>query len=155
MLESLGAELEYNSDKSVTVRKSRIGSGTLDLGQTPDALPLLAAVAAASEPGTVIRLVNAAQARNKETDRIACMTGELRKMGAKIDEYHDSMTIYGTKLHGAVVDSYKDHRLAMALAVAALAADSEVRILDAESCAVTYPDFIRDFRKLGADFREL
>ena len=155
MLESLGADLVYNSDKSVTVSKSRIRSGILDLGQTPDALPLLAAVAAASEPDTVIKLVNAAQARNKETDRIACMTSELRKMGAKIDEYHDSMTIYGSSLHGAVVDSYKDHRLAMALAVAALAADSEVLILDAESCAVTYPDFIRDFRKLGADFREL
>jgi len=151
MLESLGAELQYNADSSVTVMPGKLHSGTLDLGQTPDALPLLAAVAAAS-PETEITLGNAAQARNKETDRISCMTRELRKMGANIVEKPDAMIIRGTQLHGADVDSCKDHRLAMALAVAALTADSPSRILDAESCAVTYPDFISDFQKLGAQF---
>lgn len=151
MLEKLGAHLQYNSDNSVTVYPGKLTSGTLDLGQTPDALPLLAAVAAANQ-GSTITLGNAAQARNKETDRIACMTRELRKMGAIIEEKPDAMIITGTQLHGATVDSCKDHRLAMALAVAALAADSPTRILDAESCAVTYPDFIRDFRQLGAAF---
>ena len=80
------------------------------------------------------------------------MTRELRKMGANIVEKPDAMIIRGTQLHGADVDSCKDHRLAMALAVAALTADSPSRILDAESCAVTYPDFISDFQKLGAQF---
>ncbi len=153
MLENLGAKLQYNSDNSVTVLPgSTLHSGKLDLSQTPDALPLLAAVAAAAPEGTVITLGNAAQARNKETDRIAGMTRELRKMGARIEELPDGMIIYGTQLHGADVDSCKDHRLAMALATAALSADSPTRILDAESCAVTYPDFIADFKKLGADF---
>jgi 3-phosphoshikimate 1-carboxyvinyltransferase len=153
MLESLGAKLQYNHDSSVTVLPGvKLHSGELDLGQTPDALPLLAAVAAVQAPGCVITLGNAAQARNKETDRIACMTRELRKMGADIEEYHDRMVIHGSQLHGAVVDSCKDHRLAMALAVAALAADSPTQIIDAESCAVTYPDFIKDFQALGADF---
>ncbi len=151
MLETLGARLKYNSDNSVTVYPGRLNSGTLDLGQTPDALPLLAAVAAVNE-GSVITLGNAAQARNKETDRIACMTRELLKMGAIIEEKPDAMIITGTKLHGAVVDSCKDHRLAMALAVAALAAEGTTEIVDAESCAVTYPDFIKDFQNLGADF---
>ena len=152
MLESLGAKLQYNADNSVTVVPGcQLGSGELDLGQTPDALPLLAAVAATAK-GAIIKLGNAAQARNKETDRIACMTRELRKMGAMIDEKPDAMIITGTQLHGAEVDSCKDHRLAMALAVAALAADSTSRIIDAEACAVTYPDFISDFRKLGAQF---
>jgi 3-phosphoshikimate 1-carboxyvinyltransferase len=152
MLESLGARLLYNNDNSVTVLPgSRLHSGELDLGQTPDALPLLAAVAAAT-PGAVIKLGNAAQARNKETDRITCMTRELRKMGAIIEELPDAMIITGTKLSGATVDSCKDHRLAMALAVAALTATSATQILDAESCAVTYPDFIKDFQQLGADF---
>ena len=153
MLESLGAKLRYNSDNSVTVYPGKLNSGKLDLGQTPDALPLLAAVAAVNE-NSVITLGNAGQARNKETDRIACMTCELRKMGAIIEEKPDAMIITGTRLHGAVVDSCKDHRLAMALAVAALAADGITEILDAESCAVTYPDFIKDFRELGADFAE-
>ena len=153
MLESLGAKLQYNADNSVTVYPGKLASGTLDLGQTPDALPLLAAVAAVNE-GSVITLGNAGQARNKETDRIACMTRELRKMGAIIEELPDAMIITGTKLHGAVVDSWKDHRLAMALAVAALAAEGTTEILDAESCAVTYPDFIKDFKNLNANFRE-
>lgn len=153
MLESLGAGVQYNRDSSVTILPGiRLHSGELDLGQTPDALPLLAAVAAVQAPGCVITLSNAAQARNKETDRIACMTRELRKMGADIEEYHDRMVIHGSQLHGAAVDSCKDHRLAMALAVAALAADSPTQIIDAESCAVTYPDFIKDFKALGADF---
>lgn len=154
MLETLGAKLQYNPDRSVTVLPgSKLHSGELDLGQTPDALPLLAAVAATAE-NAVITLGNAAQARNKETDRIACMTRELRKMGADIDEFADSMVIRGRKLHGSHdLDSCKDHRLAMALAVAALAADSPSTILDAESCAVTYPDFIKDFQQLNADFK--
>lgn len=152
MLETLGARLQYNPDSSVTVYPGKLRSGELNLGQTPDALPLLAAVAAVNE-GTVITLGNAAQARNKETDRIACMTSELRKMGAVIEEKPDAMIITGTRLHGAVVESFKDHRLAMALAVAALAAEGTTEILDAESCAVTYPDFIKDFQNLGADFK--
>lgn len=151
MLESLGAKLQYNPDNSVTVYPGKLTSGELDLGQTPDALPLLAAVAAVNE-GSVITLGNAGQARNKETDRIACMTSELRKMGAVIEEKPDAMIITGGRLHGAVVNSFKDHRLAMALAVAALVADGTTEILDAESCAVTYPDFISDFRNLGAAF---
>ena len=155
MLENLGAKLQYKSDNSVTVLPgSQLRSGTLDLAQTPDALPLLAAVAATAPQGTVITLGNAAQARNKETDRIDGMTRELRKMGAIIEERPDAMIITGTKLHGAVVNSYKDHRLAMALAVAAMAADSTTEILDAECCAVTYPDFIKDFQSLGANFAE-
>ena len=153
MLEKLGAKLQYNSDNSVTVYPGRLTSGELDLGQTPDALPLLAAVAAVNV-GSVITLGNAGQARNKETDRIACMTRELRKMGAIIEEKPDAMIITGTRLHGAVVDSCKDHRLAMALTVAALAAEGPTEILDAESCAVTYPDFVKDFKTLGADLAE-
>ena len=153
MLEKLGAKLQYNSDNSVTVYPGRLTSGELDLGQTPDALPLLAAVAAVNI-GSVITLGNAGQARNKETDRIACMTRELRKMGAIIEEKPDAMIITGTRLHGAVVDSCKDHRLAMALTVAALAAEGPTEILDAESCAVTYPDFVKDFKTLGADLAE-
>ena len=153
MLEKLGAKLQYNSDNSVTVYPGRLTSGELDLGQTPDALPLLAAVAAVNV-GSVIALGNAGQARNKETDRIACMTRELRKMGAIIEEKPDAMIITGTRLHGAVVDSCKDHRLAMALTVAALAAEGPTEILDAESCAVTYPDFVKDFKTRGADLAE-
>ncbi len=154
MLESLGAKLRRQPDSSVTVLPgSVLHSGVLDLAATPDALPLLAAVAASAPSGVTITLGNVAQARSKETDRIAGMTAELGKMGAKIEELPDGMVIHGTRLHGARVNCRKDHRLAMALAVAALGADSPSEIMDAEACAVTYPEFIEDFRKLGADFR--
>ncbi len=121
-----------------------------DLNATPDALPIMA-VAAAAARGTT-RLLNVPQARIKETDRIACMTAELRKMGAAVEELRDGMVIRGGALHGAELDGRGDHRVAMALAVAALAADSPSVIHGIEAATVTYPDFVKDFRKLGAEF---
>ena len=96
--------------------------------------------------------MNVPQARVKETDRIAVMNAELTRMGADIEELPDGMIIRGGRLHGAQVHSHADHRIAMALAVAALAADGETVIEQAEAASVTYPGFIRDFRELGADF---
>lgn len=152
MLESLGAGLHHAADGAVTVQRSpKLRSGKLDLNATPDALPLLAAVAAASD-GMKLELVNVEEARRKETDRIACMATELRKMGAEITELADGMIVRGGRLHGAELQSYDDHRIAMALAVAALAAEGESVIHAAEACGVTYPGFVADFQKLGADF---
>ena len=81
------------------------------------------------------------------------MTRELRKMGISVEEHPDGMTITGGQLSGTAVNSYKDHRIAMALAVAGLAAEGETIIRDAECVAVTYPKFIEDFNRLGAEFR--
>ena len=80
------------------------------------------------------------------------MTCELRKMGAEVEELDDGMVIHGGKLHGAELESYGDHRIAMALAVAALTASTPSVIKDAECAAVTYPGFVEDFRRIGADF---
>ena len=109
------------------------------------------AVAAALADGET-RLVNVPQARVKETDRIAVMTAELTKMGAEIEELPDGMVIRGGSLHGAKVHSHGDHRIGMALAVAGLAAEGETVVGEIEAAEVTYPDFVRDFRALGADF---
>ncbi len=125
----------------------------LDLNATPDALPILAVVAACAAGTT--RLVNVAQARIKESDRIACMTCELKKMGIDVCESADGMIIRGGKLQGAELETYSDHRIVMALTVAALAADGESIINGAENAAVTYPDFISDFKALGADIEVL
>jgi 3-phosphoshikimate 1-carboxyvinyltransferase len=82
------------------------------------------------------------------------MTRELRKMGADIVELADGMIIRGRQLHGSnELESYGDHRIAMALAVAALNADSPSIINGIECAAVTFPDFVRQFQKLGADFK--
>lgn len=153
MVETLGARLRRGADGTVTVHRSPgLQSGRLDLNATPDALPLLAALAAAND-GMTLELANVPEARLKETDRIACMTAELRKMGADVTELSDGMIVRGRRLRGAALHSYDDHRIVMALAVAALAAEGESTIHAAEACAVTYPDFVKDFQALGADFR--
>ena len=122
----------------------------IDLNATPDALPAIAVAAACCKGTTIIH--NVAQARIKETDRIACMTTELKKMGVNITETPDGMIIEGAeKLTGAVVNSYDDHRIAMALTIAGMVADGETIVLDCECAAVTYPEFFEDFIALGGD----
>ena len=118
-------------------------SGTFDLNATPDLLPVMAVMAVFAQGET--RLVNAAHARIKETDRISVMAAELGKLGAEITERPDGLVIQGMagkKLKGAKLDSRGDHRIAMALACAALAADSRTEISGAESAAITYPGFM-------------
>lgn len=151
-LEKMGMEV-VRGDKITVVRPhGRLKGVDLDLNATPDALPAIAVAAASAEGVTNIR--NVAQARIKETDRIACMTAELRKMGIQVEEHPDGMTIRGGVLRGAEVESYKDHRIAMALAAAGLAAEGKTVIRDAECAGVTYPGFFSDFKRLGASFRQ-
>ena len=137
----------------VVVRKSKLTGGVFDLNATPDALPVMAVLGCYAQGDT--SLVNVPQARLKECDRIACMTRELRKMGAEIEELEDGMIIHGGKeLHGAFTDSYGDHRISMALTVAALGASGKTFIKDGECCQVTYPAFADDFAKLGTSIKE-
>ena len=147
---AMGANI--SADGSFVAPSGALRGGEFDLNATPDALPVMAA-AAACIPGET-RLVNAPQARIKETDRITCMTAELRKMGADVEELPDGMVIRGGKLHGAEVEGHGDHRIVMALAVAALAAEGETVIHGSEAASVTYPDFVKDFQLAGANYQE-
>ncbi len=116
--------------------------GQFDLNAMPDALPALAVAACyAPEP---VRLVNVAQAREKETDRIGVMVGELKRLGATVRERPDGIEVEPSRLSGGTVDSHGDHRVAMALAVAALGSSDSVTIGDAGAASVTYPGFFRD-----------
>ena len=112
-----------------------------------DELPMLAAMACFAEGKTVIR--DAAELKVKESNRIAVMTENLMAMGADVQETEDGMIICGGKpLHGAPVRSYKDHRIAMTLAVTALCAEGTTEIQDAECVNISYPNFYEDLRKL-------
>ena len=105
-----------------------------------DEIPALLAVATQAEGRTTI--AGAAELRVKESDRIAGMAEGLRRMGAAVDERPDGISVDGpAALRGATVDSSGDHRIAMALAIAGLAADGPTSIVDAESVAVSYPEF--------------
>jgi len=110
-----------------------------------DELPAIAAVAPYSVHGVEIR--GATELRVKESDRIHAVVRNLRAMGAQVEEFPDGMKIPGGQtLHGAEIESYDDHRIAMAFAIAALRANGESTIKNAESVAVSFPEF---FEALG------
>ncbi|MBU1082506.1 MAG: 3-phosphoshikimate 1-carboxyvinyltransferase [Spirochaetes bacterium] len=123
---------------------------TFDVSQCPDLVPILAVYCALSK-GTS-RIVNAARLRIKESDRLKAITTELNKMGADIEELEDALIIHGvTAFKGAQVDAWNDHRIAMALAIAATRANGPVVIKGAASVSKSYPDFWNDYIKLGGE----
>ncbi len=112
-----------------------------------DELPVVAALACFAEGITVIK--DAQELKVKESNRIDAMVKSLSLMGAKVTETEDGMIIEGGHpLHGAVIDSRLDHRIAMTFAVTALAADGETEIRDADCVKISYPDFYRDLYSL-------
>jgi 3-phosphoshikimate 1-carboxyvinyltransferase len=105
-----------------------------------DEIPVLAILGAVSENGLIVR--DARELRVKETDRIATVLDNLHRMGIEAEELPDGMRIPGRqKFHAARVDSFGDHRIAMAFAVAALIADGETAIENAEAASVSFPEF--------------
>ena len=115
-----------------------------------DELPVLAVAACFAEGDTVIR--DAAELRVKESDRIATTVSELTRLGGKLEPRADGMIIHGAgRLHGAAVASHDDHRLAMAMAVAGLAASGETTIHGASAAAVSYPTFWQHLAALAGD----
>ncbi len=124
---------------------------TIDAGDMIDAVPALAVLGCFAKGP--MEIINAQIARHKESDRLHAITKELRKMGAKIEERPDGLLITPSPLHGADLHSHHDHRIAMALAVAALAAKGESTLTETSCIAKTYPTFISDFQELGAAFK--
>ena len=114
-----------------------------------DEIPVLAAVAPYTENGVEVR--DAKELRVKESDRIAAVAANLRKMGAEVDERPDGLRIPGgQRLHGAELDSFGDHRIAMAFAVAALRAEGETTIHGADAAGVSYPTFFEDLKTVAS-----
>jgi 3-phosphoshikimate 1-carboxyvinyltransferase len=113
-----------------------------------DELPVLAAIAPYTEQGVEIR--DAKELRVKESDRIAAVAGNLQRMGAQVEEREDGLKIPGRQtLHGAELESFCDHRIAMAFAVAALRASGETLIRGAESSAISYPAFFQTLEQVA------
>jgi len=150
MLESMGCTVTHG-EEAVTIEGGDLVGREIDLNDTPDALPALAVVGAFAEGET--RLVNVPQARAKETDRIAVMREELRKLGIEAQELPDGLIVQGGRPRGAVVDGHGDHRIAMALVVAGLAAEGETVIEGAEAIDVTFPNFAELMQGLGGRVR--
>lgn len=134
-----GGELSGN----LLVRNSRIRGGVLEKAQTAaliDEIPVLAVLGAGSEEGLIVR--DASELRVKETDRIATIAENFRRMGLQIQVGEDGFEVPGRQqFHAAELDSFGDHRIAMAFAVAALAADGPCAIENAEAASVSFPEF--------------
>jgi 3-phosphoshikimate 1-carboxyvinyltransferase len=137
----------------LAVKGAVLRGGVIEGEQIPlviDELPMLAALGPYTEEGIEIR--NAGELRVKESDRIAALAENLRRMGATVDERPDGLKVEGRsagKLHGAEIEPHGDHRIAMAFAVTALAAEGETVIRDAECAGVSYPTFFEDLNRLA------
>ncbi|MGD0955976.1 MAG: 3-phosphoshikimate 1-carboxyvinyltransferase [Candidatus Acidiferrales bacterium] len=142
----------------VSVRHAPLAGGTVSGAQVAemiDELPMLGALGPFTEKG--IEIHDARELRVKESDRIAALAEGLRQMGARVEEFEDGMRVEGRsggKLRGARVDPQADHRIAMALAVAALGAAGDTTIRDADCAAVSFPEFFATLDRLrGAEKR--
>lgn len=154
VLRAMGARIEVHNQRNegqepvadITVRSSPLQGTTIGGDLIPrliDEIPVLAVAAANAHGPTIVR--DAEELRAKESDRIATVAAELGKLGASVMPTEDGFSVAGGgELHGAAVDSYGDHRLAMALAVAALTAEGTTTIADASSSVVSYPTFWED-----------
>ena len=147
LLARMGARIEWRADG---VRVSGSGAALagvdVDMGAMPDLAPTLAAIAPFCSSPTRIRGV--AFIRHHESDRLRALATELRRLGATVDESEDGMLIGPSRLRAAAVETYDDHRIAMAFAVTGLKT-AGIRIADPGCVSKTYPDFFRDLARLS------
>ncbi|HSW73044.1 MAG TPA: 3-phosphoshikimate 1-carboxyvinyltransferase [Chlamydiales bacterium] len=148
VLKKMGALIEEVEDGLQVKKGSTLKGMKIDVNDFIDSVPILAVLGCFAEGKTEI--VNAAIARQKECDRLHAITTELKKMGANIEEKEDSLIIHPSKLKGAKLHTYHDHRMVMALTVAAMQAEGESVIEGVDAVKKTYPSFLEDFNKLGA-----
>ena len=150
----MGANLELLNTRTqcgepvadVLVKHSELNGTVIEGDLIPtliDELPVIAVMAACANGETIIR--NAEELKVKESNRLEIIVHHLNEMGCDITGTEDGMIIRGGKpLHGAVLDSYLDHRIAMSFAVAGLVADGETEITNADCVNISYPGFYRD-----------
>ncbi|MFX0002619.1 MAG: 3-phosphoshikimate 1-carboxyvinyltransferase [Candidatus Hodarchaeota archaeon] len=154
ILEKMGATIKSNKENHQVIVSGELNDNKLegievDCSDIPDLFPILSVIGAFAEGKTT--LYNASNLRLKETDRIKTMATELKKMGVKVIEEDDKLTIFHcNKLNGTTINHNNDHRIAMACSVAALYADSESYLQKSEIVEDSYPSFFKDLRELGA-----
>ncbi len=144
LLAEMGCRVERCS-AGITVHGRPLGGIDVDMNDISDTVMTLAAVACFAGGPTTIR--NVAHIRHKETDRLAALAAELRRVGAGVEEFADGLTITPRPLHGAEIETYNDHRMAMSLALVGLRVPGLV-IKDPGCVAKTYPGFFDDLEKL-------
>lgn len=149
LLARMGCRVEQAGGGITVIGDEPLAGIEVDMGNMPDVAPTLAVVAAFAEGKTVIN--NIAHLRIKECDRLSAVVSELRKLGAEVEEEDARMIIHGraggSNLHGATIETYEDHRMAMCFAVAGLKIPG-VRISGEECVAKSFPDFWERFQQV-------
>jgi 3-phosphoshikimate 1-carboxyvinyltransferase len=143
----MGARVEWSPDSVKVTGTGRLEGVDVAMNSMPDMVPTLAALAPFALSTTRIRKVGFI--RHHESDRIRALTTELRRLGATVREFDDGIEVEPSTLHPAAVETYDDHRIAMAFAVAGLKL-AGVRIRNPGCVAKTYPEFFKDLATLGA-----
>lgn len=150
IMEQMGCRVKADRIKGeVAVEGAEsLEGGEFNLADTPDLLPVVSILSLKAR--SPVKITGVAHARVKETDRVANIAHELVKLGAKVDEFHDGLTIAAPrKLRNASLEAYNDHRLFMAFTIASMMTEKSI-VAGAESVDVSYPNFIPDMKGLGA-----
>jgi|TARA_B110000014_G_scaffold75618_1_gene51698 3-phosphoshikimate 1-carboxyvinyltransferase len=151
ILEKLGVNVTLEDDIITTKSPISLKGGKFDLSDTPDLLPAIAILALKSEKP--IELFNVKHARYKETDRIAVISRELKKIGLHVEEKEDGMILKKPdKLYPGELNSENDHRLFMAFSIVGMFI-GKCTVSDPDAVKVSYPEFISDMKSIGADFK--
>ena len=142
----------YQGDKEILdiidIMRSSDAERSINVSQIPDLVPIITLLATQTEG--ITHITGAKRLRLKESDRLSAITTELKKLGAKIEEKEDSLTVFGkTELHGGIVDAHNDHRIAMTMAIASTVTTDEIRLYGYGSVKKSYPDFWEKFEELG------
>lgn len=152
ILEKMGCSVVWNKHK-VSVMGKVLNGININLGNCPDIVPTLAVVASFAKG--ITNITNIGHLRFKESDRLNSLTTELSKMGVKVSTGTDSLSIRGGRVHDAEIDPHHDHRIAMSMAIAGLAALGKTVIKNPEVVNKSYPNFFKDLKKLGANMRRI
>ena len=154
ILQKMGANIKVEKENNClivhgNIKKNPLTGIAIDIRETPDLFPILSIIGAFAKGKTEI--FNAINLRQKESDRISIIAKELSKMGVKVIEEKDKITIYHCKeLRGTSFNHENDHRIAMALTIASLFAQSSSQIENIEIVEDSYPNFVDHIKKLGA-----
>ena len=152
VLEEMGVDMQVRGSSVITQRSS-LRATEHDLSDCPDLFPVVSTLCTQAEGTSTLRGLS--RLRLKESDRVKSMRDGLRAMGADFTEQGDAVKIRGSRLRGTQVDPQGDHRAAMSLAVAALAAEGPTVINNAECVSKSYPFFWGHMEHLGADIRRI
>ena len=141
----MGCTVTQGEDFTEVAGTGQLRGIEVDMGDIPDVVQTLAAIAPFADGTVTIR--NVAHIRGHETDRIAALAAELRRLGARADEHRDGITIHPGAVHAADVETYDDHRMAMSFAITGLGLPG-LRIKDPACVSKTFPDFWERFQAL-------